>query len=49
LCGHFEVHKEVFAILLAHWRNEQGRGQTKSQCENRPTSEHIRLERFHRE
>jgi hypothetical protein len=50
LRGHFEVHEEVFAVVLAHGRGEQGRGQqTNSECDNRRTSEHKSSQRIHRE
>jgi hypothetical protein len=50
LRGHFEVHEEVFAVLIGHGRGEQGRGQkTNNQCENRPTLECKSSQRVHRE
>jgi len=49
LRGHFEVHEEVFAVLVGHGRGEQGRGQqTNSECDDRPTSEHKSSQRIHR-
>src|SRR3954449_13210715 len=48
LRGHFEMHKEVFAVLLGHGCSKQRHGeQTNSQYENRPISEHICSQRVH--
>src|SRR5215469_12470771 len=48
LCGHFEMYKEVFAVLLGHGRGKEWRSQqTNRQCEKRPISEHMCSQRVH--